>query len=219
MPRPLLAELLSPERLTHLDSREVEAFNARTKEPYCLHPELGPNAFEGDIDNAGVVLLLANPGYDSTSKRDDHSFTRAGWLLSGLHPEAPGGLRAWWTGRLRPLIEQFGAQKISQRVACLQFCPWASSNFNTPPALPSKDLTLEAAARCAERGSVVLVMRAEKLWLQSESVRVSQRRYRVNSWRTSYVTPGNLPAEGWQAVVSAVGDASPRTVRQRPEQS
>jgi hypothetical protein len=207
MPDLRLAELLSPVRLAQIDGEQVEAFNRRAKEPYRLHPELGPSAFEGDIDAARVLLLLANPGYDATSTGDDHSFSRAGWPLAGLHPEAPPGLRAWWSSRLRALIEQVGAQVVSQRVACLQFCPWASNKFGTPPRLPSQTATLEAAGRCAQRGAVLVVMRAEKLWLRSEAVRTSLKRHRVNSWRSSYVSPGNLSAAGWSAILAALGDA------------
>jgi hypothetical protein len=200
-----LTELLSPERLAAIDLAHVEAFNSRAKEPYRLHLELGPSAFEGDIDAAQVVLLLANPGYDATSTSNDHSFSRAGWPLAGLHPEAPQGLQAWWASRLRALIERVGVQEVSRRVACLQFCPWASAKFGSPPRLPSQAATLEAAGRCAERGAVLVVMRAEALWLKSDAVRASVNRHRVNSWRSSYVSPGNLSIAGWQAVLAALG--------------
>lgn len=200
-----LAELLAPERLALLDRDAVEAVNRCKREPYRLHPELGPSAYEGDIDAAKVVLLLANPGYDDTSTLIDHSFVREGWPLSGLHPEAPKGLRDWWYLRLRHLIERVGPQAVSKRVACLQVCPWASGKFDDALTLPSLAVTLDAATRCANRGSVLLVMRAEKCWLRSEAVRNSHNRHRVNSWRSSYVSPGNLSASGWNSTLIALG--------------
>lgn len=201
-----LAKLLSPERLSDIDAEHVRAFNSRAQEPYRLHPELGASAFEGDIDTAPVILLLANPGYDEGSTMEDHSFAREGWPLAGLHPEAPQGLRAWWFSRLRAVIERIGAQETSRRVACLQFCPWASSKFGGAPRLPSQAVLLDAAGQCAARGATLVVMRAERYWLRSEPVRTAPKRHRVNSWRSSYVSPGNLSVAGWQAVVAALGD-------------
>jgi hypothetical protein len=57
------------------------------------------------------------------------------------------------------------------------------------------------------RGAVMVVMRAEKLWLEAEALRATQLRYKVNSNLTSYISPGNLPPEAWQSVFEAVRDA------------
>ena len=53
----------------------------------------------------------------------------------------------------------------------------------------------------------MLVMRVERLWLEANNLQNSSRRFRVNSWRSSYVSPGNLPEEGWAAVIEALHDA------------
>jgi hypothetical protein len=202
-----IATLLRSDRLALLDRDGIESFNRKAREKYQLHPELGPSAYEGDIDNARVVLLFANPGFDSTSTLDDHKFSMPGWPLAGLHPDAPSGLRGWWHARLRHLIERFGAHHVSRRVACLQATPWASGKFHEGLRLPSRESILSAASQCAARGSVVVVMRAERLWLESPTVASSPMRFRVNSWLSSFVSPGNLPEPAWAAVLEAVGDA------------
>ena len=96
MPCGPLAELLSCVRLAAADLAAVEEFNRRAKEDHRLHPELGPSAFEGDIDEARVVLLLANPGYDAGSTTEDHTFIRTDGRSAALtltHPRvcASGG--------------------------------------------------------------------------------------------------------------------------------
>lgn len=207
MTRGSLAELLTRERLVSLDSAAVEEFCRGAPEQYRLYPKLGPSAYEGDIDKARVVLLLANPGYDAGSTTDDHTFTKAGWPLSGLHPDAPPGLRKWWRDRLGSLTQEFDDEHVSKTVACLQITPWASAKFKDNLRLPSRVTLLDVAAQCATRGSVMLVMRAEKLWLQAAAVRNSSHRFRVNSWRCSYVSPGNLPEQGWNAVLAAIRNA------------
>lgn len=169
-----LHDPLSEERLRFLDEAHVASYNRRRKsDKYRLHSELGPSAFEGDIDSASVILLLANPGFDHTSSLDDHQFRREGWPLGGLHPDAPSGIRAWWLPRLRDLIAAFGEQAVSQRVACLQVTPWASKEFDNTLRLPSRRVILEAASRCAKRGAVMVVMRAEKLWLEADALRAT----------------------------------------------
>lgn len=199
-----IAVLLAPDRLASLDAERIRSFNVRAKDEYRLHPELGASAYEGDIDRARVVLLLANPGFDETSTHRDHSFARDGWPLAGLHPEAPPGLHSWWHARLRHLINNFGAEYVSKTVACLQATPWASRNFDDGLRLPSRVAVLHAAAQCAARGAVLIVMRAERLWLESPAVAVSSRRFRVNSWRSSYVSPGNLPELAWTTILEVM---------------
>jgi len=195
---------LAAERILALDGAEVARYNDTAPTPHHLHVEMGPSAFEGAIDSARVVLLLANPGYDDSSTTSDHVFQRDGWPLSGLHPEAPPGLHEWWMRRLRPLVELVGAERVAQRVACLQLTPWASERFNSALRLPSRTLLLEAASQCAARGAILIVMRGQSLWLEADAVRLSPKRYRVRSWRASYLSPENLGEDAWEAIVAAV---------------
>ena len=202
-----ISGFLSADHLISLDCERIASYNLKRKEPYYIHSELGPSAYEGDIDSAPLVLLLANPGFDETSTLQDHRFQVSGWHLSGLHPDAPAGLQSWWHTRLKVLIHEFGARRVANAVACLQITPWASNRFDDSLCLPSRPLILQAANRCAERGAIMLVMRAERHWLNADAVRSSQRRFRVNSWRCSYVSPGNLPINVWQEITRALSDA------------
>lgn len=200
-----IRQLLDSSTLTEIDAVAVGRYNSRVvNEDYLLHPELGPSAFEGDIDNAPAVLLLSNPGYDGTSTPEDHTFARPGWPLGGLHPEAPEGLRNWWTRRLGALIGRFGAQRVSQRVACLQLTPWASGRFDSGLRLPSRQRLLEAADRVAQSGALLLVMRSERLWFEAAGVSAHPRRFHTNNPRCAYVSEGNLPPDAWRQVLGAL---------------
>ena len=197
-------EEFTNESLIKADAEAIELYNRKVPEKFKLHTELGPSPFEGDIRAASVVLLLANPGFDETSTLHDHTFRRDGWPLAGLHHEAPLGLREWWPKRLKALTEKFGVQHVSRQVAALQLTPWASSKFDTSLRLPSRTRLLKLAAKVAQRGAVLLVMRAERHWENSELVKHSLNRYRANSWLCSYVTQGNLPAAAWEKVNTAL---------------
>lgn len=202
-----IRDSLDASRLTTLDELAIQKYNETASAQFRLHPELGPSAFEGDIDNATVVLLLANPGFDATTTMSDHAFSRPDWPLAGLHPGAPDGLRNWWTARLGQLISTFGRQHVARKVACLQLTPWASSGFDSALRLPSRQLLLEAATAAASRGALLIVMRGERLWLEAKGLESYPGRFRVRSWRCSYVSEGNLGANAWQRVRESVGGA------------
>ncbi len=197
---------LESNRIASLDKDAIYRYNIGASDAFRLRIELGPSAFEGNVDSAPIVLLLANPGFDDTSTAHDHAFSREGWPLSGLNPDAPPGLREWWWARLRTLIELRGAQRVAAKVACLQVTPWASTKFDRTLHLPSRTLMLEAASSCASRGAIMIVMRAESLWLEAAALASSSNRYRVRSWRSSYVTKGNLDPVAWDRVVEAICD-------------
>lgn len=190
--------------VAHLDAAAIERYNAKARPEYRLHPELGPSQYEGDIDTARLVMLLSNPGFDSTSTPEDHTFERDGWPFAALHDDAPTGTRDWSRRRLRALTDIFGRQHVSQTVACLQLNPWASQKWDAGCVLPSRSIQLELADQAARRGAVILIMRSERLWLQAPGVKMSPRRHRVNSWRSSYVSPTNMNTESWNSICDAL---------------
>lgn len=186
------------------DFDAIGRYNANAKEQFKLRTELGPCPFEGDIRAAPIVLLLANPGFDKKSTVDDHKFKAEGWPLSGLHSDAPVGMRDWWRPRLRALCERFGDKYVSSKIAALQLNPWASTNFDSSLRLPSQDKMLRIAEDAAERGAIILVMRAARQWLESDVLRAHPHRYGTKSPRCSYVTEPNLGAEAWAKINAAL---------------
>jgi hypothetical protein len=82
-----------------------------------------------------------------------------------------------------------------------------SAKFDSSLRLPSRTLLLEAASRCAARGATMVVMRSVRLWLESQSLASSPRRYKVKNPRAAFVSPGNLEAVAWNAITIAIRDA------------
>lgn len=195
---------LAPENIIHVDHYAVEIYNRSASDKYRIRDELEPYAFEGDLANARIVMLLSNPGYGQGSSLASHTFRRDGWPLSAIHPDAPAETYRWNRRLLKSLIELFGAQLVSQRVAKLELTPWASKSMDTKLLLPSRALVLNVVNRLAQRGIVIVVLRSEALWLQAEDVARSKTRFRVKNWRSASVSPGNLSAEAWAQVVEAM---------------
>lgn len=152
-----------------LDHAAVQAYNgriSRTKavENYWLHEEMGPHPYDGDIRNAKVILLLANPGYDSTSTLNDHRYRAEGWPMSSLHSGAAKGMRDWTTPKVGGLIELFGAQHIAQHVCLAQVHPWASANFDGNFDCPSKAVIASLVRQARERGAIIVAGRQYAYW-------------------------------------------------------
>lgn len=186
--------------MNEADLTVIEQYNAKAKEPYRLHTEMGPCPYEGNIDTAALVLLLANPGFDSSSQPDDHAYAVEGWPLAGLHKDAPDGMRNWWRPRLRTLCEQYGEPFIARNVAALQINPWASAQYDETLRLPSRNLQLKRAEAAVQRGAALIVMRAAKAWFESDVVCHYPHAYRTNSARSSYVSQGNLSPAAWRYI-------------------
>lgn len=199
----LLAQL-TPENINRVDHAAVEIYNRSAPDKYRLQADLGAYAFEGDLANARIVLLLSNPGYGEGSSMASHTFRRDGWPLSAVHPDAPAKRYIWNKRLVKSLIELFGAQLVSQRVAKLELTPWASKSMDTKLRLPSRALVMNAANSLAQRGVVLVVLRAEALWLEAEEVARSRTRFRVKNWRSATVSPGNLSAAAWAQVIEAM---------------
>ncbi|MGT2469279.1 hypothetical protein [Paraburkholderia terrae] len=157
-----------PDFLASLDAEAINRYHATPglKTQYRLQTQLGPHPYEGDIDTARVVVLMNNPGFDTTSTLADHRFHQDGWPYASLHPDAPAGMHAYSAPRFRDLIAEFGAQHVSQRLALLQIHPWASEALDNPKrlALPSMRLAVEHARTAIGRGALVLIGRGGWYW-------------------------------------------------------
>lgn len=198
------------EQIIESDTAAVERYNLKAKPKHILQTSMGPSPFEGNIHTSPVVLLLANPGFDENSSVADHHFKVDGWPLAGLHPSAPAGMHNWWRPRLRKLCEIHGEQTIASNVAALQINPWASTNYDSALELPSRKSQICLAEAAVERGAVLIIIRAEKLWRSSDLINRHEKTYRTNSYQSSYITEGNLPAEAWHEINERISQAALR---------
>jgi hypothetical protein len=144
-----------------LDRAAVHAYNARicgtrAAESNWLHEEMGPHPYDGDIRTASVILLLANPGYDSTSTLRDHWHRADGWPMSSLHSGAAKGMRDWVIPKVSGLIDRFGAQHVAKHVCMAQIHPWASTSFDVGFECPSTTLIAALVRQAHVRGAIVV---------------------------------------------------------------
>ena len=189
------------------DAVELEKYNFKRNSKYHLHKAVGPCPFEGNLEEARVVLLLANPSYappvdgsTSCSLEDDHERKewQSGWGIFSLHEDANPAMRDWWRANLKSLHSDTGLswKIISNRIAALQINPWASEFFDSScTKLPSINGTMKAIAKefIKKENLIFVICRREKQWSQIlEDAGNKNEKFRLNSLRRAYITPGNL---------------------------
>lgn len=184
------------------DATELAKHNAKRSEisPYFFQEKLSPCPFEGDLLDAKVILLLANPGYDSqVSTPDDHKPIHGGWGLWGLSQDAPEGMHGWWRPRLRAFIDddsETSWMELSNKLASVQAVPWASTSFHDANRLPSKKLLAHTVRRLAymDPAKIFVVVRQRRYWdsVLSES---NARVIYTKSPMCSYITEGNIAGD------------------------
>jgi hypothetical protein len=111
-------------------------------------------------------------------------------------------MSAWWHARLKPLIDRFGAQHVSNAVAAIFLTPWYGIAFDDRLRLPSRKRQLELAGTAAARDALMLMPRCEFLWTENPDVASlpPTRRLHAKSWRSTDVSAENLGGEAWDAV-------------------
>ncbi len=200
-------------RIRACDNDALIQFNSvrqeRNQRQYVLRDDLGPSPFEGDINAAPIVLLLANPSSEDV-QLGDHRAPEHEWPLHGLGPTASEVLRRWWSKRLRHLMRAANVtmQDVSRSIAALQLNPWASEAFHSGFKGDSRKIQFAIAQTAMARGAIVVLMRAKAEWLKCPGLLDYSGLIETRNPRCSYLSPGNLEAEAWANIVKVVSARS-----------
>ena len=194
-------ELLQ-EEICRLDDHKIDAYNAKRKvgSKFLLQKEIGPCPYEGDIEQARIVLLLANPSFTpnknngtSYSLENDHKRNelQREWGIFSLQDDSNEAMRNWWRENLKQLQQEseLSWHQMSNRIAALQINAWASEQFDDSCKLESFSIMQAIAHEFAMRDVIFVVCRRYKQW--SEILGRSDM-YRLNSYRRAYISKKNL---------------------------
>ena len=190
----LLNYELLQEEICRLDAQKIDTYNSKRKvgSKFLLQKEIGPCPYEGDIEQARIVLLLANPSFTpnknngtSYSLENDHKRNelQREWGIFSLQDDSNEAMRNWWRENLKQL------QQMSNRIAALQINAWASEQFDDSCKLESFSIMQAIAHEFAMRDVIFVVCRRYKQW--SEILGRSDM-YRLNSYRRAYISKKNL---------------------------
>lgn len=193
-----------------LDEVEIDKHNKKydATSPYHLRIDLRPCPFEGDLNEARVILLLANPHADTTTKPSDH-IPINGWGVWGLSSNASAGMRQWWRPRVRHFINddtnEEEWQALSTKVASFQAVAWASQQFHEANRLPSKRLMYAVMRELITSfpDKIFIVMRQRPYWVSLLNECNAKNVIHTKNSRCSYISEGNVDSlSNWEMLRS-----------------
>jgi hypothetical protein len=206
---------IAPFVLEH-DAPAIATFNHLAKPDLFIHLELLPEPFLGN-PLAPVVLLGLNPGYSPDDITHHQREQFAAISRSNLHHrdieypfyllnpalDAPGG--KWWAQRLSRLIAAKGRKAVAQRVLCIEYFPYHSRRFaHAKLRVPSQDYSMQLLRNAIRRDAIIVIMRAEKLWLGSvPELAQAKYTYRLNSVQNTTISLNNCP-NGYTHILDAL---------------
>jgi len=185
--------------IEEMDKVQLEKHNNKFPEnhDYHLHTDLKPCPFEGNLEQAKVILLLANPSCsDSPASKNDHNPIE-GWGIWGLSSSANESMRGWWRPRLRHFIKDENDEEewssLSHKVASFQAIAWASKNFHECNDLPSKQYMAKTLEDVIDKNSDVIfvVVRQRSYWSEILTRKKAYVVFTKNP-RCSYISKGNM---------------------------
>lgn len=193
-------------QISQADHEAVPSYNKRRHVDHHLDADLGPCPYEGDIEAAPIVLLLANPCSNDVGPNghDPDPSIRAKWPLWGLNPGGNEVLHRWWLRRLGALIALTDLTTVSRQVVATQLTPWASRKFDPDCTLPSRRLMLQVAESAVDRGALLVVMRSARLWNESPKIAGYGNKVLARNPRCSYVSRGNFQPQDWRKIETAI---------------
>lgn len=181
------------------DKKIIERFNLNLKQKlnikledhdYYIHPDLLPEPYMGNPD-ANVILLFANPGYGKNERTDygilgfkeaiinnlTHSKSKYPYYYLNpdfRHPSSNEELKytdggKWVRQRMGEIIDEIGAEALSQKIFTIQLHPYHSARFKPlKESFEGYEYAMSLfgnAIEKAEKGNALIVCaRSYKYW-------------------------------------------------------
>jgi hypothetical protein len=180
--------------------------NAHARPAGRLYPAPGAVPFIGAVMTAPVVLLLTHPEVDGDTTPHDYRYSRDGWPLSALHPDAPSGLSRRFDRRLAALVRRFGAQHVAHSVAAVFANPWPSVDFDARLELPSLRRMQGIVSRAAERDAAFVLAQGAGVWLEHRAVAdlPATRRLPMPGDGAAEIDAATIGAEAWERICARI---------------
>ncbi len=191
------------------DAPQVDAFNHRHREndQRLLRLDVRAEPYIGALD-APIVLLNLNPGYVPEDRlMNDDPDGKALWQSNVLHEslEYPfyvldpriswAPVAAWWRETLNALIAISDTQTVARNVLCIEYFPYHSrQDPGFPGLLPSQRYGFTLVDQAIDRGAVILVTRAARVWMEQVPRLIGYgRAFKSANPRRVIISPGYYP--------------------------
>jgi hypothetical protein len=189
---------------------------------YELRLDLPPQPWTGNVNKAEVFMLALNPGFAecdcaefqntdyATQWRLALSFgTRTPFYFLDPAFRATGGGR-WWRPRLRDLIAVAGIDAVDQKVMCVEHFPYKSTKYKPLGlTLPSQRYSFEIVREAIRQRKQVVVMRSERVWLESVPELRTYAYVRLASCQNPHLSRAQMTGEQFSRLCAALQYSRP----------
>lgn len=203
------------------DRPEIDRFNKTAARPARVELSLLPEPYVGRLD-APVLLLTLNPGVSAAdfALHKTVAFRRRVLQCHRQEPmEYPNyyldpkvtGPGAQWLHRIaRPLVTEFGARVVSNRLTLVEFFPYHSERFaHKGLHVSSQQYAFGLVRTAIAAGAAMFITRGRELWYGAvPELRGCPRVYFTRSVQNIVISPKNCP-EGYPVVAAAMRGAMP----------
>jgi hypothetical protein len=180
-----------------------------------LHLEIQPTPYLGNLNSADVVVLALNPGFvpedliwypsptfiklhrDNLEGNSQPAFFALDERLSG------SGAYIWWKRILKGLNNAgISYDVLAQNIMCIQYFPYHSVTYTgLPQTLPSQEYSFHLLREAIKQGKKIVVMRSEKLWLESVPELASVNYIKLRNPRNPTLSPANMTPDEFKLLV------------------
>ena len=207
----------SPPFVAPLDAPLLSGVSSRLQGRFALQLDLLPQPWTGSIHTAEVLMLALNPGFSEIDRVElkDHDYaeqwrhaltfrTRTPFYFLDPAFQSTGGFR-WWHRRLRELIEVVGLEAVARKVMCVEHFPYKSISYRPLGAtLPSQQFSLELVRDAMQRRKQLVVMRSERVWLESLPELRDYPYIRLSNHQNPYLSRAQMTEEQFARLVDTL---------------
>jgi len=178
-----------------------------------------PDQAIGGLDEAEVIFLLLNPGFDDkdiTVNLALPQFVEANhrnlvdpfgspFYYFGGNLEQTGGYE-WWSRILNPLIK-VGVTEVMLRhkIMAIEYFPYHSRDWKDLPLVPSQQVAFGLVREAIARNKTIVIMRGRDKWQGAVSELIGYENTIIHpNPRNVSISPGNIGESNFDTIKSLI---------------
>ncbi len=183
-----------------------------------LHFEIMPSPYMGNLDNAQVVFLALNPGFEQGDviAYNDPAFAQQTRLnfTHGANPSfyaldskfQDSVTHQWWIKKIKGLVEVgIPLNQLSEKIMSVQYFPYHSVTYKPlSETLPSQEYSFHLVRKAIKRGKTIVMMRSEKLWTEAVPELKDTPFIKLRNVRNPVITSNNMDEPQFKRILAAL---------------
>lgn len=209
----------------------IAKFNTKVTENFKIHPNIFPAPFMGDVNNAPIIILMLNPGYDKKEDVEGTNYyqTYTNWWMQQIqhklpYPELPlfcleeeyCTKSIYWNDKLKPLIDNTDRKRVAKNVAKVQFFPYHSIKYKSlykkllkgegfDSYLPSQEYNFSLVRKAMRRDALIIIPRSKKIWYEAiPELKNYPHKHLTKNYRNPILSKNNLGEIAFQNILETI---------------